>query len=141
MLWRTADEHQAERRPSGAAGRCSTAVRALASDAYAVFALPHSLWARAVKMAATYGLHRTARTLRLDYYTLRKHVTEVAHAEPSEKGAAATFLELSPPAPSASCECTLELEDASGAKMRVQVKGMVMPDLTAISQSFWNQRP
>ena len=103
--------------------------------------LPHSLWARAVKMAATYGLHRTARTLRLDYYTLRKHVTEVAHAEPSEKGAAATFLELSPPAPSASCECTLELEDASGAKMRVQVKGMVMPDLTAISQSFWNQRP
>ena len=94
-------------------------------------------------MATTYGLHRTARTLRLDYYTLRKHVTEneVAHAEPSEKAAAATFLELSPPAPSASCECTLELEDASGAKMRVQVKGMAMPDLAAISQSFWNQRP
>jgi hypothetical protein len=105
--------------------------------------IPDSLWARAVKMAATYGLHQTARTLRLDYYTLRKHVTEneVAHAEPSEKGAAATFLELSPPAPSASCECTLELEDASGAKMRVQVKGMAMPDLAAISQSFWNRRP
>jgi len=105
--------------------------------------IPDSLWAAAVKMAARYGLHRTASALRLDYYALRKHVTEneVAHAEPSEKGTAATFLELSPPAPSASCDCTLELEDARGAKMRVQVKGIAMPDLAAISQSFWNQRP
>jgi hypothetical protein len=104
--------------------------------------IPDSLWATAVKMAARYGLHRTARALRLDYYTLRKHVAEeeVAHAEPSENGAA-TFFELSPPAPSAACDCTLELHDASGAKMRVQVKGIAMPDLAAISQSFWNRRP
>ena len=36
--------------------------------------IPDSLWAAAVKMAGMYGLHRTARALRLDYYALKKRV-------------------------------------------------------------------
>ena len=47
------------------------------------------------------------------------------------------FLEL-PAAAWAGCgECTLELEDAGGAKLRVHLKGFEAPDLAALSRSFW----
>ena len=48
------------------------------------------------------------------------------------------FLELAPSASIGSCECTLELENAAGAKMRVHLKNIAMPDLAALSRSFWN---
>jgi hypothetical protein len=35
----------------------------------------------------------------------------------------------------------LELEDAVGAKMRVQLKGVAIPDLTALARSFWDRGP
>jgi hypothetical protein len=54
-----------------------------------------------------------------------------------EGGAGATFLELAPPSWAGCGECTLELEDAGGAKMRVHLKGFEAPDLAALSRSFW----
>ena len=48
-----------------------------------------------------------------------------------------TFLELAPPAGAGSCECTLELEDAGGAKMRVHLTSVATPDLFGLSRSFW----
>jgi hypothetical protein len=55
------------------------------------------------------------------------------------------FLELAPPAvhefAAASvgpCQCIVEWEDAAGAKMRVELKCTAMPDLAALSRSFWN---
>lgn len=129
--------------------------------------IPKPLWASAVKAARKYGLHRTAQTLRLDYYSLKKRVQ--AAASPSGPGAeavaargvsagvaaalgvpggeaGATFFELAPPAaspatsraPACSPECILELEDSHGAKMRVHLKGSVAPDLAALSRSFWS---
>ena len=38
--------------------------------------IPDSLWAAAVKMARTYGIHRTAKTLHVDYYSLKQRVEE-----------------------------------------------------------------
>ena len=51
---------------------------------------------------------------------------------------AASFVELAAPVPAGLCRCTLELENAAGAKMRVELRSPAMPDLAAISQSFWN---
>jgi len=55
------------------------------------------------------------------------------------------FVELAPSAthefaamPAGPCQCTVEWEDAAGAKMRVELKGTAMPDLAALSRSFWN---
>ena len=58
--------------------------------------IPDSLWAMAVEMAGAYGIHQTARALRVDYYSLKKHTEAESVAEPgaSDK-AVATFLELS----------------------------------------------
>ena len=36
--------------------------------------IPDPLWAAAVKLVGKYGLCRTARTLRVDYYSLKKRV-------------------------------------------------------------------
>jgi hypothetical protein len=102
--------------------------------------IPGSLWTAAVKMAGTYGLHRTARALPVEYYSLKKRVEQRSAAArvPHEPGPAATFVELPPPVPAGECDFTLELEDAAGAKMRVHLKAAVPPDLAALSRSFWN---
>jgi hypothetical protein len=36
------------------------------------------------------------------------------------------------------CDCTLDFENAGGGKMRVQLRSTAMPDLAAISRSFWD---
>ena len=58
-----------------------------------------------------------------------------------EENVAAGFIELVSPASGGNCCCTLELEDEAGAKMRIQLKSATMPDLAAISRSFWNPAP
>jgi hypothetical protein len=56
-----------------------------------------------------------------------------------------TFVELAPTAAhdfasevDGACQYIVEWEDAAGAKMRVEVKGTALPDLAALSHSFWN---
>lgn len=51
---------------------------------------------------------------------------------------ATPFVELVAPVPAGLCHCTLDLENSGGAKMRIQLRSAAMPDLAAISQSFWN---
>jgi hypothetical protein len=102
--------------------------------------IPERLWAAAVKLAGTYGIHRTAKALRVDYYSLKKRVEEMPAGTDSRApagAAGAAFLELPPPAWPGCGECTLELEDADGAKLRVRLKGFAAPDLAALGRSFW----
>ena len=102
--------------------------------------IPEALWTAAVKLAAEYGTHRTARALRVDYYALKKRIEgtpAVTASEPAGEAVGATFLEVPPPVWAGSGECTLELEDAGGARLRVHLKGFGAPDLAALSRSFW----
>ena len=99
--------------------------------------IPDPLWASAVKLAAEYGIHRTAKALRVDYYSLKKRVEEATAGNGPAGAAGATFVELPPAVWPGSGECTLELEDADGAKLRVHLKGFEAPDLAALSRSFW----
>jgi len=104
--------------------------------------IPNRLWIAAVKMADTYGLHRTARALPIEYYSLKKRVGQSASAQGSHEASPGTaFLELPPPVPIAACDCTPELEDTAGSKMRVHLKAASPPDLTALCRSFWNPVP
>jgi hypothetical protein len=102
--------------------------------------IPEPLWASAVKLAGRYGTHRTARALRVDYYALKKRIEGEAAATASnapEGTDRRAFLELPAAAWVGAGECTLELEDASGAKLRIHLKGFEAPDVTALSRSFW----
>jgi hypothetical protein len=103
--------------------------------------IPDAFWAAAVTMAKTYGVNRTARTLRLDYYSLKERVDRRAGATPDIKPVPMPFVELANLPTAGSCLCRLKLESADGVKMRVQLRSVTMPDLAAISRSFWNQQP
>ena len=107
--------------------------------------IPTSLWKSAVDVAVEHGVSRTASLLKLDYYALKKRVEQNAGSAVAQQGPAtagkmaarAEFLELPVAAWPGVGECTLELEDAGGAKLRVHLKGFAAPDLTALSRSFW----
>jgi hypothetical protein len=115
--------------------------------------ISESLWAAAVKLAAKYGLHRTAKALRVDYYSLKKRVegdavtagarqqTAIIAGNASAGGDGQRFVEWPLSSRAGSCECILELEDAGGVKMRVHLKDIEAPDLTALSRSFWQSEP
>ncbi|MCP5114307.1 MAG: hypothetical protein GY953_26045, partial [bacterium] len=105
--------------------------------------IPEPLWVAAVKVAAKYGVHRTAKVLRLDYYRLKKRVEEDAagRAEVVPKGRTAEFVELPVPLARNVGECLIEWEDAEGAKMRMHLTGAETPDPAALGRSFWSDRP
>ena len=102
--------------------------------------IPDALWVAAAKMAGRYGLHRAARALRVEYYSLKRRVEQSSAAVSGrhEPGPAATFVEWPAPMPAGAGDCTLELEDAAGSKMRIHLTSAALPDLAAISRSFWN---
>jgi hypothetical protein len=112
--------------------------------------IPKDLWASAVRAAGQCGLPRTVRTLRLDYNALKKRAEAAGlpgkHASrstpdrlvPAQARTMAGFVEWAPPVPAASPECIVEMESAAGAKMRIHLKGAQIPDVAALSRSFWS---
>ena len=104
--------------------------------------LPESLWAQAVKLAGRYGVSRTARVLGVGYYSLKDRVEKatVPAGAGSPARSEATFLELAVSPHRGAGECILEWEDAGGGKMRVHLQGVEVPDLVALSRSFWEGR-
>ena len=58
----------------------------------------------------------------------------------SPTGSKPAFLELAVASAADTGECLVEWEDPSGAKMRIQLKGVAVPDLVALSYSFWEGR-
>src|SRR6516165_4220507 len=98
--------------------------------------IPRTLWAAAVRLAKTHGVCRAATTLGLDYYSLKKR-TESPATPPQSDGPA--FVEFTAPAMVAK-QCQVELNNGSGATMRVQLVGYDAADVEALSRSFWNAR-
>jgi hypothetical protein len=92
--------------------------------------IPQPLWELAVKLAAKHGLHQTARTLKLDYYSLKKRAEA---AESLHKENSSTFLEL-PPALAAAQECVIELDDGA-VSLRVSLKGYSAAEIATVGRS------
>lgn len=105
--------------------------------------IPEFLWKLAVKLATTYGVAQTAMTLKLDYYGLKKRVEAKASQAGARRASNPTpaFVELAASTLATPGECVIELENAEGARMRVHLKGGHVPDLVALSGSFWNAQP
>jgi len=99
--------------------------------------IPRPLWAHAVKLAQSYGIHPTAKALGLDYSALKKHVESASPSPVAASAKPVTFVELAAPSGLGMPECILELEDVEGSKMRLHFKGIDVPDLAALSRSLW----
>ena len=119
--------------------------------------IPDSLWLSAAVAAGRYGLSKTANALQVNYYALKKRLAAKAAADRRankkrmgrrtaasnrpEREDTAEFVELPSFASPDSGDCLLEWEDGDGAKMRVRLRGLGMPDLAALGRSFWDRRP
>jgi|ERR1017187_288485 hypothetical protein len=94
--------------------------------------LPESIWTAAAEMAQRHGLHRTSKTLRLDYMRLKRRLTAATVQSGTPAGPA--FLELVGPPASGPVECVVEWESACG-RMRVAMKG-VTPDWAGLLRAW-----
>jgi hypothetical protein len=102
--------------------------------------MPEPLWRLAAHLAAQYGVAQVSRFLRLDYYSLKERIPQeerqpvaVSEARPSGP----TFIELPSPTAPAVSEYSIELEHPRGPRMRIYVKGAVLPDLGVLTRTFW----
>ena len=99
--------------------------------------IPEELWREAAELACAYGTYRTARALRLNYYSLKKQMAVVAGSGRSVPG----FVEILPGGmPIPRPECLIEVEDGRGAKMRIRLQGQDLPDVAALVGGFRERR-
>jgi hypothetical protein len=102
--------------------------------------IPAVLWAAAVSMARQHGLHHVAGVLRVDQERLRRRLEHAGGAAPADK-VDTRFVELlvAPASATASrCECSIELENARGAKLRVELNGNGLAGLAGLCNAFWS---
>jgi len=103
--------------------------------------IPPELWAAAVEMVAVHGACRVAGELNLDYDMLKQRAA-LAGGKVTTTELAPRFVELfaatgAMPAQSASKpECVVELANARGARMRVELNGHGLVSLSALCGEF-----
>ena len=99
--------------------------------------IPEELWDVAISLSELYTVYQISKDLRLNYTALKDRV-EAQHMMPSEEPNRAAFIELPP---MASGEISLELENKTGGKMKIHVKGHTDINLVSLTQIFWSQQP
>lgn len=98
--------------------------------------IPDKLWKSAVRLAEKYGAYKTARTLGLDYTSLKKRGSPSVPSQPrTKRSARADFVTLLPTS-SGLPECTVEIENVHGSKMRIHLRGADGTTLGALARSF-----
>ena len=95
--------------------------------------IPKPLWTLATQLAGRFGVSRTAATLKLDYYSLKRRLSESTSA-----GDPTAFLELPGSSLAAAGECIIDCENSVGARMRIHLKGVALSDLAALGRSLWS---
>jgi hypothetical protein len=98
-------------------------------------AMPAALWAAAVALARQHGLYTTARTLHVDYGSLKKRLDATgARRVPSP-----AFIELPATRPAGLGPCVIDLEGRRGRRLRIEVTGVTVADLVTLTQVAWGR--
>ena len=98
--------------------------------------IPEELWNLAVGLGRRYGVSRTSRALRLQYYALKERMEAGLETHPTEQTSSPAFVEIRTTPFPAGQTAQVEFESPSGAKMRVEVNGEVSPGLVELSRLF-----
>ncbi len=98
-------------------------------------AMPAALWAAAVASARQHGLYTTARTLHVDYGSLKKRLATAG----AGRVPAPAFIELPPGRPSGLGPCVIDLHGARGRRMRIEVAGVTVADLVTLTRVAWGR--
>jgi hypothetical protein len=97
--------------------------------------LPPSLWQSAVDLARCHGLYVVARSLKLDYSTLRKRLDGSAEGRGTWKKAQAKFIEIGATRHSGD-EYVIEFESTRGPKLRIHCRTNTPPDWPALLRAW-----
>jgi hypothetical protein len=102
--------------------------------------IPPELWSAAVEMVAVHGACRVAAELNLDYDMLKQRVALVG-CKVTTTELAPRFVELfapagAMPAQNAQPECVVEMANARGARMRVELNGHGLVGLSSLCSAF-----
>jgi 2-iminoacetate synthase ThiH len=100
--------------------------------------IPEELWVAAVKLAQQVGVNRTAKMLRLGYESLKQHMPADS-AVGANCQRAPQFVEVLPLSSATMPECCVELENERGAKIRIQLRGAAMGELSNLTRLFWRE--
>jgi len=99
--------------------------------------IPEELWKSAVQLTQSFSVHRIARALHLDYNALKKRVDPQKKRSGAKRESRPLFWEMEAGSISTtSAECVVEMQDARGATLKIQMKGKGDLDLLALSQCF-----
>jgi hypothetical protein len=108
--------------------------------------IPHELWRAAAEAAAAHGAEAVAADLDVDICRLRHWMRSVDGGQPED--AAAAFVELPPlagfagiPDAGSAAECTLELEEPSGRKLRISLRGPATAQALELGRVLWRASP
>lgn len=97
--------------------------------------IPNELWRAAAEVAEACGVETAAARLHLDAVRLQQWLDrrEAQSERPERMG----FVELPPLPLGTTSECMLELEDPSGRKLRISLKGQATAQVLSLSQLLW----
>ena len=99
--------------------------------------IPSDLWAGAVAASGEHGAYRVAAELHLDYAVLKRRAALAGGKTPAAE-LAPRFVELfAPAARAAPPACVIEMGNARGARMRVELNGDALAGLPAMCSAFW----
>ena len=97
--------------------------------------IPEKLWELAVVAAREVGVNQAARALGLEYYALKKRL--VASADHPTLEPSSSFFEFdSSGAPPFFTEWAVEMENSSGARMRVAARSPGGPDVVGLCRAL-----
>jgi hypothetical protein len=104
--------------------------------------IPLELWTGAVSAGVEHGAYRVAAELHLDYAVLKRRAALAGGKAPCTE-LAPRFVELfapagrTMPAGISQPECVVEMANARGAKMRVELSGNGLCGLSTLCNAFW----
>ena len=98
--------------------------------------LPASLWQSAAALARSRGLYVVARSLKLDYSTLKKHLNGSAGGRGTRKKAQPKFIELIGATRHSVDEYLIEFESGRGRKLRIHCKTNTPPDWPVLLRAW-----
>jgi hypothetical protein len=102
--------------------------------------IPRHLWAEAVELADQHGVEAVAGTLRVDVDRLKARLEPAGYGVRGPKGKT-QFVEMlvAPMTPSAPrCDCAVEVRNARGARMRVELNGDGLASLVGLCSALWS---
>jgi len=101
--------------------------------------IPANLWEAAIRLTETHSVCKVAKCLRLSYADLKKRITPKKKRLTTKK-TSPSFIEFECKPPLMQSECIIEMEDRTGAKMKMCFRGDTNMDLLELGKAFWTKR-